>query len=846
MSTRRPKEIAFFTICSANYLSYALTLARSLADAETDVKLHVFLADRLPAAIAVPDDHVVITGIDELALDDLDDMAFSYSVLELNTAIKPYCFDYLFDVLHYDAAIYLDPDTLVLNAFDHVRTALHDGASCVLTPHITQGLDDGGYPGEDTFLTCGVFNLGFAAFANVPEARSFLKWWGNKTRRNCIVAIDRGIFTDQSYCNLAPCFIDRFYALRNPGYNVAYWNLPQRPIGREGDRYLVGGELVRFVHFSGIDPGDPTSFSKHQNRFDRRNVGALKSLVDRYVAELMERDRYRSGRFGEIPYAFGAFRDGRPVNDGFRIAYRRYRDHLPEGRSPFDLEPAFFNEAAENHERFAGIRVSRLYAAIWEHRADLQRAYDLRTPNGQAGFLAWAIEGLPRDYGIGAPFIQPLPAVSGHMLPDHEWRRRQRDVLLDRALTSRSFMIRNLLRRQLLGKERARDYWERRLSASAAPPRPAHDLSAGLDLYGFFNSETGTGQAARGIVQALQHTTVSYTCHTLRIVGAFADEVAFDEVNGDAAHDTALICANADLLVHMEQLIAPHRLDGRRRLTHWAWELPVFPAAWASAFQKVDEVWAGSRFAARAIQSATNKVVRLVPYVVQATDMDTAQARSELDLPQGPYIFLTIFDVNSFPSRKNPIAVVRAFRAAFPDVKQQSQRLVIKYHGRSAATEFRKGLAQAIAGDPRIIEIDEVYSAEQMGRLRAACDAFVSLHRSEGFGLNIAEAMAAGKLAMATHFSGNEDFMSRENSIPIPFKMVAVGRTEYPHGAGQWWAEPDHEAVVEAMRWTVDHADEAGRLAHKGKEHIRSNFSREAIAHVISEGLAGRSILSFN
>jgi glycosyltransferase involved in cell wall biosynthesis len=802
------RKIAFFTICSANYLSYALTLGRSLSEAETGFKLHVFLADRLPSAIAVPDDHVVMTSIDELAIDGLDDMAFRYSILELNTAIKPYCFEYLFDALHYDAAIYLDPDIIVLNSLDHVRSALEGGASCVLTPHITQSLNDGRHPSEDTFLTCDVFNLGFAAFANVPESRSFIQWWGEKTRRGCISAIDRGIFVDQSYCNFAPCFIERFHALRNPGYSVAYWNLSQRLITRDGDRYLVDGELVRFVHFSGIEPRNPASFSRHQNRFSRHDVGPLKSLVDLYVAELNERDQYGSGRFSEIPYSFGLC-DGQPIDDLFRFVYRRYEDDLLMGRGRFDV--GFFNEPAKNYEQFYGICISRLYATIWELRNDLQVAFNLRTLKGQADFLNWAITGVPREYGIGAPFIQSIPL---------------------------RFRARNLLKRLRPRKNRVLGYLQHR---QTAPP-----LSAGIDVYGFFKTETGVGQAGRSIVQALQQTNVRFSCHTMSIAGASADDVAFDDLKSNEMYDTALICANADTVLHLERHIDPVRLVGRRKLTHWAWELPVFPAAYLPSFEKVDEVWTASRYVARSVQSATNKVVRVVPYGVQTTDIATAEARSELKLPQDAHIFLTVFDINSFPSRKNPIAVVRAFRAAFPDIGQDSPLLVIKYHGRSEATEFRRNLAGAISGDPRIVEINAVYSAERMSYLRAACDTFVSLHRSEGFGLNIAEAMAAGNLAIATDFSGNEDYMNRETSIPIPFKLIPVRRGEYPHGAGQCWAEPDHDDAVEAMRWAVDHPQEAGRLAQRGKEHIRSNYSKETIAQIVSEALEGRSRIPFD
>ena len=332
----------------------------------------------------------------------------------------------------------------------------------------------------------------------------------------------------------------------------------------------------------------------------------------------------------------------------------------------------------------------------------MQQAFDLRTPKGKADFLVWAVNGLPREYGIDAPFIQPISPTADEWSSASEWRQLQRDMLLDQAITSRWFMIRNLLRRQSLGEERVRDYWERRLNAPPATPRRVNALSAGVDVHGFFKAETGIGQAARGVVQALGETTVRFSCHTMSMAGTFENDVAFEDLNGQAMHDTALICANADIVIHLERYIDPGRLLGRRKLAYWAWELPVFPAVWAAALHKVDEIWAPSRFVARSIQSATNKVVRLVPHVVQTTDIAASEARAALNLPREPYIFLTVFDFHSFPSRKNPVATIRAFRSAFPDATRQSPLLVVKYHGCSEVSEYRQALAEAIADDPRI------------------------------------------------------------------------------------------------------------------------------------------------
>lgn len=133
-----------------------------------------------------------------------------------------------------------------------------------------------------------------------------------------------------------------------------------------------------------------------------------------------------------------------------------------------------------------------------------------------------------------------------------------------------------------------------------------------------------------------------------------------------------------------------------------------------------------------------------------------------------------------------------------------------------------------------------------MQKLRAACNALISLHRAEGFGLNVAEAMAAGMLAIVTDFSGNRDFVNKDNGLPVPYAMRAVEDGEYIYPHGQWWAEPDHEAAVEAMRWAVANPGPAKRLADRGRESILASYSPAAIGRIVMEALAGRSLVAID
>ena len=127
-----------------------------------------------------------------------------------------------------------------------------------------------------------------------------------------------------------------------------------------------------------------------------------------------------------------------------------------------------------------------------------------------------------------------------------------------------------------------------------------------------------------------------------------------------------------------------------------------------------------------------------------------------------------------------------------------------------------------------------------MGRIYGAADAFISLHRSEGFGLNILDMMAMGKACIATAFSGNMDFMSPQNSIPIPWTMRAVGPGEYVHGHGQWWAEPDHDAAVAALRWIGGAADSAlAGLGERARADTLRDFSLDRVAAIVRDAFAG-------
>lgn len=294
-------DTAFLTIATNSHLGYAITLAKSLARSMPGTRLRIYIADRRDPAILPEMAEAEFIAADQCDLEGYADMARRYNAFELTTALKAPCILHSLKQTGADCAIYLDSDIWVLGSFDPVINALVAGTDCILTPHITAPYNKPGIPNEDTYLLAGIFNLGFAAFSNREPARDFLKWWGSKKRTDCTTDLKRGKFVDQTYCNLAPSFIEQFHSLRDPGYNVAYWNLDQRQISKnDAGRYFASGEPIRFVHFSGASIADPDCVSKHQNRFTKQNVGLFAELLDAYIAEVNANDVFKGTTYSRL------------------------------------------------------------------------------------------------------------------------------------------------------------------------------------------------------------------------------------------------------------------------------------------------------------------------------------------------------------------------------------------------------------------------------------------------------------------------------------------------------------------------------------------------------------------
>lgn len=401
-----PPRIALFTIASKNYLAHVRVLLESVARVHPEYKLYLCLADVAASKMNRYGEPFEVVQADEIGIANFDDMSIRYDIMEFNTAVKPSMIRWLFDHTDADAVIYLDPDICVYAPLEAVEARFAEGASVVLTPHITQPLEDGKAPDDHDILQSGVFNLGFIGVQRCDEALRFVDWWARRLSTQAADDKPNNLFTDQRWCDFAPCFVDRLAVLKNPGYNVAYWNLGERQIAQGVDQaWVSNGQPLVFFHFSGIDPQQPDRLSKHQDRFDWSALPALRPLFSAYV-EALHAQGLESVR--EWDYAYAQFEG---LNLG-RILRQLYRLRYPT--APADAKCAvkdligFANETEPGMPAGRWPRITRLMALIYAQRPDVRRAFSLATHAGRIEFGHWLTYALQAEYGLTAELLADL------------------------------------------------------------------------------------------------------------------------------------------------------------------------------------------------------------------------------------------------------------------------------------------------------------------------------------------------------------------------------------------------------------------------------------------------------
>jgi len=732
---------AVFSIVSPNYRHYARVLMDSVSRHHPEWDRFVLIVGE--TAPSREREAFTTIDLDALQLPHAAQFCFRYTLLELNTAVKPWMFAHLF-ARGYDRVVYLDPDIFVFAPLAEL-----DDSFLTLTPHLTGFLDRRkktlGHPTERTILQAGTYNLGFLAVTRSESLDDFLGWWKEKLEFDCVVDVARGVFVDQKWMDLTTGFFPGVRILRHDGYNVAYWNLRQRRVVVDGDDITVNGQPLRFFHFSGVDPTARWLVSKHDN-LRMSEVGDARIVIERYH-ETLRGEGHAS--IANAPYAFAFFHDGTPLPDSARIAYRN-SPHLQSaaGEDPFD-HPELFTEMV----------------------AAAPPPVHIVTPRRRrfADFAGRSYQVLSRARPIVLLFPKPV-------------RRAAREFLLGRKDPE---------------------------SMHAAPSV----LPDGVNIVGYLSRPTGIGESAR---------LCKVACDVRGVRTHLIDVDAHADRTQTPIYPVSIHHVNADQSPIVRTQLSNVFEGSARNVGVWHWELPELPDEWIASADVFDEIWAPSAFIQSAVSRKVTKPVVHMPHGIAIREMESCSPE-ELGVARGQFVFLCMFDLGSVAVRKNPMGAIDAFHRAFPSTSNAT--LLIKAgHADDHPRDYEE-LADHVRGMANVVITDRMLSRPRVNGLIDASDAIVSLHRSEGFGLILAEAMALGKPVIATAWSGNMDFMNGGNSCPVNYSLVTLDRDHGTYRAGQQWAEPDTEHAAQLMRRVVNDDAYRAQIRDHARATIQDEFS---------------------
>lgn len=577
--------------------------------------------------------------------------------------------------------------------------------------------------------------------------------------------------------------------ISSAGFALGYWNLNPETFRWKDDHYEVGGEPLRSFDFRGYDPHKPHLLSKYQGADPRILLSewpVIAQICDEYQNKIVQagydKRKRQSYRFDDLPSGF-------PIDHRMHSLYRQaYKKHQlgaeREPPSPFGPkgEEAFLNWL--NEPMGPGPKVvTRYMLAIYDEREDVKKAFPDPTGTSAAGFRDWYLLFGQREFDLPAPLVPPDARSKAEANGD-----------------------------------------------SSGPPS-----TVPVNVAGYFHAELGLGTAGRSLLAALDASGIPFNTISFEGTANRQTHPFIHRQTEAGSADINIVCVNADRIATFAEQIGPELFHGRYTIGVWFWEVEDFPAWAHGAFNYVDEVWVASEFMRETFRKVSPKAVFKFKLPVLKPEIDSSLSRANSGLPDR-FMFLFSFDFFSVLERKNPLGLIEAFTKAFRPA--EGPVLVIKtINGEKRIPEMEK-LRYAARGRSDVILRDGYLSALENNSLTALADCYVSLHRSEGFGLTIAEAMALGKPAIATAYSGNLEFMTEENSYLCPARRSEVGPEHEPYPASSHWSEPDLETAARLLRHVYTNQEEARERGLRAAEHMRRLHEPVVSGSVIKHRLA--------
>ncbi len=368
--------------------------------------------------------------------------------------------------------------------------------------------------------------------------------------------------------------------------------------------------------------------------------------------------------------------------------------------------------------------------------------------------------------------------------------------------------------------------------------RPKLDKNnIGVNFIGSAQGELGLGQAMRSMVFATLAASIPFIVRKFK--ASIPSKQSNDELNQyfseRCQYPINIICVNPDTLHLLPSWVSYSEWAKTYNIGYWFWELENFPKKWKYATNIVDEIWVATDYVASAMRKSGKKVVK-IPFPLEFEMPPEEMNKQYFFIDPEKFTYLCSFDFLSSLERKNPQGVIRAFKAAFPK-GDDSARLIIKTMNGSSHSEQLIKIEDLIDGDPRIQIREDYLSQEQMRGLIRSSDCYISLHRAEGLGLGLAEAMYMGTPTIATAYSGNLEFMNEANSILIPHGLIQINEGEYSSGEAQLWAEPDIGVAAQRMKEISSNRALQARIAQIAQNTMHQEHSYQVVGKYIEKSL---------
>ena len=781
--------IRFCSIASAHAVPHARVLAHALKQHHPEATLTLLILDDAETAPAPP-------GLDVARLEDLDgfpvDLELGEEALaDLGEVSKPLLMQLML-AREATVAVFLEADVDVVGSLELAIEPAQAGG-VVLMPRLEDGIpEDGLEPTAGDLLDRGQTSSALVV-AGGSEGRAFLSWWADnliRTARSLDVPVPQRT-------NLVPCspalarwldvapaaLTSRPTLLDDPGFGLSYWNVHHRGLERHDGALLAGGSPLRCVQFSGFRPDRPYWLSEYATRPRVLDDAILGEVCASYAGRLIDAGWVNPGGHagGDRRLANGVLYDER--------LRRLHKQAVAGGEAIGDVftddgTRAFVTWLTAPAEVSGNAGVGRYLSDVYQERADLRVAYPDLDGDDSRKLIEWAWDFGRAELGLVPQLLPPRPV---------------------------------------------------------GLVRGTADQEIAVNVAGYLDRSLGLGQAARLYISALQAAGVPVATVTaqLHLPVKGSQEQALSRYGGQEFQQLQLsyppqinlLCVNPDGLEGLLESAGNALEDARWTIGQWGWETDVVPAHWIPAFERVDELWVYSTYVAENLSRVSPVPVVTVPLPVIAPDPATADLDFDAELDPGEgFKFLFVFDFFSTLQRKNPMGLVDAFTRAF--APGEGPRLVLKGMNGSFRPQAVDELRWRIADRPDIHLIDKHVDQSTYAALIADCDCYVSLHRAEGFGLTLAEAMALGKPAIATGYSGNLEFMTARNSYLVDYRLARVGPDVEIYPSEGTWAEPDLDHAARLMREVWEHPDAARATGERAARDVAERLSASKVGAI--------------